>query len=157
MRRIDRIFAIEREINGATADQRLAVRQERVKPLVCELKRWMQTERVRLSRHATTTKAIDYMLKRWPSFTRFLDDGRICMTNNAAERALRGIALGRKAWLFARSDRGGGRAAAMFTLIETTELNDSDPQARLAEVLAHRRPSRPPEWRTFCPGTRRLR
>src|SRR4029077_8596267 len=76
-----------------------------------------------------------YMLKRWPSFTRFLDDGRICLTNNAAERALRGIAIGRRAWVFAGSDRGGERAAAMFTLIETAKLNDIDPQAWLADVL----------------------
>ena len=74
-------------------------------------------------------------MKRWPAFTRFLDDGRICLTNNAAERALRGIAIGRRAWLFAGSDRGGERAAAMFTLIETAKLNDVDPQAWLADVL----------------------
>jgi transposase len=80
-------------------------------------------------------KAIDYMLKRWPAFTRFLDDGRICPSNNAAERALRAIAIGRKAWLFAGSDRGGERAAAMFTLIETAKLNGLDPQAWLADVL----------------------
>ncbi len=80
------------------------------------------------------------MLKRWPAFTRFLDDGRICLTNNAAERALRGIALGRRAWLFAGSDRGGERAAAMYTLIATAKLNDIDPQAWLADVLRpHRR------------------
>jgi Transposase IS66 family/IS66 C-terminal element/AAA ATPase domain len=82
-----------------------------------------------------TAKAIDYMLKRWPAFTRFLDDGRICLTNNAAERALRGIAIGRRAWLFAGSDRGGERAAAMFTLIETAKLNNVDPQTWLADVL----------------------
>jgi hypothetical protein len=75
------------------------------------------------------------MLKRWPAFTRFLDDGRICLSNNAAERALRGIAIGRRAWLFAGSDRGGERAAAMFTLIETAKLNDVDPQAWLTDVL----------------------
>ena len=75
------------------------------------------------------------MLKRWPAFTRFLDDGRICLTNNAAERALRGIAIGRRAWLFAGSDQGGKRAAAMFTLIETAKLNNVDPQAWLADVL----------------------
>jgi len=69
--------------------------------------------------HAETARAINYMLTRWPAFTRFLDDGRICLTNNAAERALRGIALGRRAWLFAGSDRGGERAAAMYTLIAT--------------------------------------
>ena len=76
------------------------------------------------------------MLKRWTVFTRFLDDGRICLSNNAAERGLRGIALGRKAWLFAGSDRGGQRAAVMFTLIHTAKLNDVDPQAWLADVLA---------------------
>jgi transposase len=95
----------------------------------------MCSERARLSRHAETAKAIDYMLKRWPAFTRFLDDGRICLSNNAAERALRGIAIGRKAWLFAGSDRGGERAAAMFTLIEMAKLNGVDPQAWLADVL----------------------
>ena len=96
---------------------------------------WIRGERDRLSRHAEVAKAIDYMLKRWPSFTRFLDDGRICLTNNAAERALRGIAIGRKSWLFAGSDRGGERAAAMFTLIETAKLNGIDPQAWLTDVL----------------------
>ena len=135
VRRIDEIFAVERAINGLAPEQRHAVRQERIKPLVAALEDWMRTERARLSRHADTAKAIDYMLKRWPSFTRFLDDGRICLTNNAAERALRGIALGRRAWLFAGSDRGGERAAAMFTLIETAKLNDVDPQAWLADVL----------------------
>lgn len=135
VRRIDEIFAVEREINGATPDQRHAVRQERIKLLVTALEGWMRSERARLSRHADTAKAFDYMLKRWPAFTRFLDDGRICLTNNAAERALRGIAIGRRAWLFAGSDRGGERAAAMFTLIETAKLNNVDPQAWLADVL----------------------
>jgi hypothetical protein len=126
---------IEREINGAPPEQRLAVRQHRIKPIVAELESWMRGERARLSRHAELAKAIDYMLKRWSAFTRFLDDGRICLTNNAAERALRGIAIGRKAWLFAGSDRGGERAAAMFTLVETAKLNGIDPQAWLADVL----------------------
>jgi transposase len=76
-----------------------------------------------------------YMLKRWHGFARFLGDGRICLSNNAAERALRGVALGRKAWLFAGSDRGGNRAAFMFSLIVTAKLNDIDPQAWLADVL----------------------
>ena len=135
VRRIDEIFAIEREINGAAPNQRHAVRQERIKRLVAALAGWMRAERARLSRHADTAKAIDYMLKRWPAFTRFLDDGRICLSNNAAERALRGLAIGRRAWLFAGSDRGGERAAAMFTLIETAKLNDVDPQAWLSDVL----------------------
>lgn len=96
----------------------------------------MRTERARLSRHSDVAKAMDYMLKRWEVFARFLSDGRICLTNNAAERELRGIALGRKAWLFAGSDRGGERAAVMYTLIQTAKLNDIDPHAWLADVLA---------------------
>ena len=95
----------------------------------------MRAQRPNLSRHAEIAKAMDYMLKRWPSFTRFLDDGRICLTNNAAERALRGIALGRKAWLFAGSDRGGERAAAIYSMIVTAKLNNVDPQASLADTL----------------------
>ncbi len=95
----------------------------------------MRTGRARLSRHNEVAKAIDYMLKRWAAFVRFLDDGRICLTNNAAERALRGIAVGRKNWLFAGSDRGGERAAAIYTLIATAKLNGVDPQAWLEDVL----------------------
>ena len=96
----------------------------------------MRTERARLSRYAAVAKAMDNMLKRWDTFTRFLDDGRICLTNNAAERALRGIALGRKAWLFAGSERGGDRAALMSTPIQTARLNDVNPRVWLAGVLA---------------------
>jgi len=135
VRRIDAIFAIEREINGFSAPERLVARKTRVAPLVDDLEQWMRSERARLSRHAEVAKAMDYMLKRWPAFTRFLGDGRICLSNNAAERALRGIALGRRSWLFAGSDRGGERAAAMYTLIVTAKLNDIDPQAWLADVL----------------------
>lgn len=136
VRRIDALFDIEREINGASADQRHAVRQDRSAPLVAELEAWMRQHRAGLSRHAPVAQAMDYMLRRWDSFTRFLDDGRVCLTNNAAERALRGIALGRKAWLFAGSDRGAERAAVMYSLIGTARLNDIDPQAWLADVLA---------------------
>lgn len=136
VKRIDAIFDIEREINGRSADERLALRRERLVPLVAELEAWMRTQRAKLSRHSDVAKAMDYMLKRWSTFTRFLDDGRICLTNNAAERALRGIALGRKSWLFAGSDRGGERAAVMYTLIQTARMNDVDPQAWLADVLA---------------------
>ena len=96
----------------------------------------MAAEREKLSRHAPVAKAIDYMLKRWDRFTRFLEDGRICLSNNAAERALRGVALGRKSWLFCGSDRGGERAAVMYSLIGTAKLNGVDPQAWLADVLA---------------------
>ena len=136
VRRIDAIFDIEREINGHTAEQRLAVRKLRIAPLVASLESWMRAERGKLSRHADVAKAMDYMLKRWVAFTQFLDDGRICLTNNAAERALRGIAIGRKAWLFAGSDRGGERAAPMYSVIATCKLNDVDPRAWLADVLA---------------------
>jgi transposase len=136
VRRIDVIFDVEREINGLPAEQRLAVRKDQVTQLVSDLETWMRRERARLSRHAEVAKAMDYMLKRWGSFTRFLTDGRICLTNNAAERALRGVALGRKSWLFAGSDRGGERAASMYSLIVTAKLNDVDPRAWLADVLA---------------------
>lgn len=136
VRRIDAIFAIERDINGLSAAQRHAIRQIRVAPLVTALEQWMRSERTKLSRHADVAKAMDYMLKRWAAFTRFVADGRICLTNNAAERALRAIALGRKSWLFAGSDRGGERAAAMYSLIATAKLNDADPRAWLAHVLA---------------------
>jgi transposase len=136
VRRIDRIFDIEREINGRSIDERRAVRRARVAPVASDLETWMQAQRAKLSRHNDVAKAMNYMLNRWDTFTHFLDDGRICLTNNAAERALRGIALGRKAWLFAGSDRGGERAAVMYTLIQTARLNDIDPQAWLADVLA---------------------
>lgn len=134
--RIDAIFAIEREINGLQPGQRLAARQEKSAPLVGELEAWMREQIARLSRDHPLHKAIGYMLKRMPAFTRFLSDGRVCLSNNAAERALRGIALGRKAWLFCGSDRGGRRAAAMYSLIVTAKMNDIDPQAWLADVLA---------------------
>ena len=136
VQRIDALFAIEREINGQGVDQRTTVRQELSAPLVADLQAWLTLQRAKLSRGNDLAKAIDYMLKRWAAFSRFLADGRICLTNNAAERALRGIALGRKSWLFAGSDRGGERAAFMYSLIVTAKLNDVDPQAWLADVLA---------------------
>ena len=136
VRRIDAIFDAERPINGLSAAARLAVRQQHIAPLVTELEAWMRESRGKLSRHNPVAKAMDYMLTRWETFTRFLSDGRICLTNNAAERAVRGIALGRKSWLFAGSDRGGDRAAAMYSLIYTAKLNGVDPRAWLADVLA---------------------
>ena len=134
--RIDALFDIERPINGKSAEERRAVRQELSKPLVEELRVYMREQRAKLSRGNDLAKAIDYILKRWAAFTLFLDDGRVCLSNNAAERALRGIALGRKSWLFAGSDRGGQRAAAMYSMIVTAKMNDVDPQAWLADVLA---------------------
>ena len=100
------------------------------------LETWLREQRSRLSSASSVAGPIDYMLRRWDRFVRFLHDGRICLTNNAAERALRGFALGRKSWLFAGSERGAERAAVMATLIMTAKLNDVDPQAWLADVLA---------------------
>ena len=137
VRRIDELFAIEREINGLPAKARLALRQERSRPLVTELEAWLRAERAKLSSKNPVAKAINYSLKRWAAMTRFLADGRICLSNNAAERSLRGIAVGRHNWTFAGSDRGGQRAAAIYTLIETCKLNDIDPRAWLADVLTH--------------------
>ncbi|MEO9787652.1 MAG: IS66 family transposase [Aurantimonas coralicida] len=136
VKRIDALFAIEREANGLPADERLAIRREHSLPLLVDLESWMRTERARLSRHADTAKAMDYMLTKWDAFARFTTDGRICLSNNAAERALRGIALGRRSWTFAGSQRGADRCAFMLTMIATAKLNDVDPQAWLADVLA---------------------
>ena len=136
MQKFDAIFALERSINGLSPEARVAARRQDIAPLVNDLIEWMKRERGKLSRHNDVAKAMSYMLKRVDVFTRFLEDGRICLSNNAAERELRGIALGRKSWLFAGSDRGGERAAVMLTLIHTAKLNDIDPQAWLADVLA---------------------
>ena len=138
VKRIDALFDIERGIIGLSADARLEARQRLARPLVEDLRDWLRAERAWMSRHAPVAKAINYMFEkdRWTAFTRFLDDGRNCLTNNCAERALRGVALGRKSWLFAGSERGGDRAAFIYSLIVTAKLNDIDPQAWLADVLA---------------------
>jgi transposase len=136
VRRIDALFTIERSILGKSAGERLAVRQASSRPLVDALESYLREQLAKLSRGHDLAKAIQYMLKRWPAFTLFLDDGRVCLSNNAAERGLRGIALGRKSWLFCGSDRGGHRAAAMYSLIVTAKMNGVDPQAWLADVLA---------------------
>jgi transposase len=136
VRRIDELFAIERDISGKPAAERLAVREERAEPLVTELEAWLRVQHARVSPKSEVGKAIAYALNQWKALTRFLRDGRICLSNNAAERALRGVAVGRRNWTFAGSDRGGGRAAAIYTLVETAKLNGVDPQAWLADVLA---------------------
>jgi transposase len=134
--RIDELFAIEREINGQPPAVRLAVRRERSKPLIGNFEAWLRAARKKLSSKGPLAKAIDYTFNHWKAFTRFLDDGRICLSNNAAERAVRGIAVGRRNWTFCGSDEGGRRAAIMYTLIETAKLNGADPKAWLADVLA---------------------
>jgi transposase len=139
---MDAIFAAERQINGHSAAERLAYRTVHAAPLVAELETCLRATYDKLSRKSDLAKAINYMLCRWDSFTRFLHDGRICMTNNAAERMLRTVAIGRRNWTFAGSDRGGQRAAAMYTLIQTCRLNNVDPHAWLADVIA-RMPDHP--------------
>jgi len=137
VKRIDALFDIERDINGWDVDARVTTRQTLSRPLVDGLHAWLLAERARMSKHNPVVKAINYMVENghWPAFTRFLDDGRVCLTNNAAERSLRGVALGRKSWLFAGSERGGHRAAFMYSLIVTAKMNDIDPQAWLADTL----------------------
>ena len=132
VKRIDALFEIERDINGRSPATRLEARHHLSAPLVEELERWLRGERALLSKHAKVAKAIDYLLslKHLPGFTRFLEDDRICLSNNSAERSLRGLALGRKLWLFAGSERSGHRAAVMYS------LNGIDPQAWLADVIA---------------------
>jgi transposase len=136
VRQIDALFEIERSINGKSAEERLMVRQSMSRPLVAALRTYMSEQIGRLARGHDLAKAMNYILKRWAAFTLFLDDGHVCMSNNAAERGLRGIAMGRKSWLFCGSDRGGERAAVMYSLIVTAKMNDVDPQAWLADVLA---------------------
>jgi hypothetical protein len=123
----------------STGDQRpsgLLPARSNSAPPMADLKAWLTAELAKLSRNHDLATACLYMLRRWEAFTRFLDDGRICLTNNATERALRCVPIGRKAWLFCGSDRGGERAAVLYTLIQTARLNDVDPQAWLADVLA---------------------
>jgi transposase len=136
VRRIDALFAVERAINGRNPEERLRVRRDASRPLVDALGIYMREHVAKLSRGHDLAKAMQYMLKRWQAFTLFLDDGRVCLSNNAAERGLRGIALGRKSWLFCGSDRGGRRAADMYSLIVTAKMNGVDPQAWLADVLS---------------------
>jgi len=133
--KIAALYAIEAEIRGAPPDQRRAIRQTRSRPLLADLQRWMNAQLAMLSRKSETTLAIQYALNRWSALTRFADDGRIEIDNNAAERSLRGIALGRKNFLFLGSDAGGERAAAIYSLIGSAKLNGLDPEAYLREVL----------------------
>lgn len=112
------------------------MRQEQSKPLLDNIHPWLLRQRETLSRSSEVLKPMNYMLRRWADFARFLDDGRICLTDNCAECALRGIALGRRNWTFAGSRRGADHAAIMPTMITTCRFNDVDPKAWLADVLA---------------------
>ncbi|NYS11443.1 IS66 family transposase [Achromobacter xylosoxidans] len=135
--RIAELFAIEAEIRGKLPDVRRGVRQARAGPLLQDLRTWLETTLLTLSMHSDTARAINYALNQWQALTRYVDDGRLEAENNAAERALRAVALGRKNYLHLGSDRGGDRAAAMYTLIGTCKLNGINPELYLRHVLAH--------------------
>jgi hypothetical protein len=133
--RIGALYAIESEVRNKPSDERRCARQARAGPLLEELKDWLEASLSKLSKKSELAVAIRYALTRWVALTRYRDDGRIEIDNNAAERALRAVALGRKNYLFAGSDAGGERAAAIYSLIGTAKLNDLDPEAYLRHVL----------------------
>ena len=135
LERIGALYAIEKEIRGRSPEERRAVRNERARPLLESLKQWLEATLGKLSRKSDTALAVRYALGRWEALLRYVDDGGIEIDNNAAERALRTVALGRKNYLFAGSDAGGERAAAIYSLIGTAKLNDIDPEAYLRDVL----------------------
>jgi transposase len=136
MERIAALYAIEKEIRGCPADQRREARGTRARPLLDSLKQWLEETLGKLSRKSDTALAVRYALSRWDALLRYVDDGRIEIDNNAAERSLRTVALGRKNYLFAGSDAGGERAAAIYSLIGTAKLNGLDPEAYLRNVLS---------------------
>jgi transposase len=135
LERIGALYAIETEIRGRPPDERMAIRQARAGPLLESLREWLRQILARVSKKSELAKAVSYILTRWTAFTRYRDDGRIEIDNNAAERSLRAVVLGRKNYLFYGSDAGGDRAAAMYSLIGTAKLNGLDPEAYLRYVL----------------------
>jgi hypothetical protein len=136
LERIAALYAVEKEIQGRSPDERRAVRNERSWPLLKSMKQWLDEILDRLSKKSDTAIAVRYALGRWEALMRYCDDGRLEMDNNAAERSLRAVALGRKNYLFAGSDRGGESAAVLYSLIGTAKLNGIDPEAYLRNVLS---------------------
>jgi transposase len=136
LERIAALYAIEDTICGRSAEERRTVRNERSKPLLESLKKWFEETLGKLSKKSDTTRAIRYALDRWDAVTLYCDDGHLEIDNNAAERSLRAVVLGRKNYLFAGSDRGGESAAAMYSLIGTAKLNGIDPEGYLRNVLS---------------------
>lgn len=137
LRRIGELYLIEAEIKGKPPHERQRERNSRAKPLITDLERWLRSTLETLSRKSDTAAAILYALNLWPALSRYCDDGRIEIDNMAAERALRGVAIGRRNYMFFGADSGGERAAAMYSLIGTAKLNGVDPEAWLRHVLAH--------------------
>jgi hypothetical protein len=133
--RIAALYAIEAEIRGSTPEVRRTIRQARARPLLDNMKTWLEAKLAKLSRKSYTAAAIRYALSRWPALTRFVEDGHLEIDNNAAERALRVVALGRKNYLFAGSNAGGERAAAIYSLLGSAKLNGLDPELYLHHVL----------------------
>ena len=133
--RIGKLYDIERQISGQPAELRLAVRQERSAPMVEAFRAWAERQLTRIPGKGDLAKAFRYGLNRWSSFSLFLEDGRVAIDNNAAERGMRPIGVGRRNWLFAGSDTGGETLARAMTLIESAKMNGLDPQAYLADVL----------------------
>lgn len=129
------MYSVEADIRGQPPDERRRQRQARAGPLLEELHDWLSAMVGRVSAKSEIAAAIGYSLTRWKALTRYVDDGRIEIDNNTAERALRGISLGRKNYLFMGSDAGGERAAAIYSLVETAKLNGIDPEAYLRDVL----------------------
>ena len=133
--RIGALYGIEAGHRGKPPDERQRCREEKSLPLLGDLKAWLETILPKLSGKSDLAKAMRYTVSRWEALTRYIHDGRIEIDNNTAERSIRGIALGRKNYLFAGSDTGGERAAAIYSLIETAKLNGLDPEAYLRDVL----------------------
>lgn len=134
--RIGELYAVEERVRSKPPDERRSVRQAHASPIIAAFRPWLEARRDALSRKSDLAKAIGYALSRWEALTRYLDDGRIAIDNNAAERAIRPLALGRKNYLFAGSDSVGQRAAAIYTLVETAKMNAADPERYLRDVLA---------------------
>ncbi len=135
--RIATLYRIEDTIRGRPPDQRLRARKEHAAPLMAELRDWLDATRSRISGRSNLAGAIRYASSRWAALTLILRDGRACIDNSAAERAMRPIAVGRRNWTFAGSDAGGERAAAIYSLIETAKLNGLDPEAYLRCVIQY--------------------
>lgn len=136
LERIGALYAIEKEIHGHWPEERREIRNIRSRPLLGSLKQWLEDTLGKLSRKSDTARAVRYALGRWEALMRYCDDGRLEIDNNSAERALRAVALGRKNYLFAGSDRGGESAAALYSLIGTAKLNGIDPESYLRNILS---------------------